>query len=74
MTEDQMQRLKWVAAHLDSLESLCIKLAQGHEGNKGDDLMLAGTFYSISNSIEREKTAMNAVIHEQEMGPKGGAS
>jgi hypothetical protein len=62
MTEEHTQRLNAVAAHLDSLHDLLIKLAQGSEGERGDDLTLAGTFYSLANSVESEKEALDAAI------------
>ena len=65
--------LNSVAAHLGSLRDLLIKLAQGNEGDHGDDLMLAGTFYSIAHSVECNRVALDAEIGRIEQTTDGGA-
>ena len=62
MTFEQQARFNLVAANLGALHDLMIKLAQGNEGCEGDDLLLAGTFYSLANSVEREKDSLDAAI------------
>lgn len=59
--------LNSVAAHLGSLHDLLIKLAQGNEGDDGDDLTLAGTFYSLANSIDCERVVLDAEIDKIEL-------
>lgn len=68
-------RLNDIAAHLDSLHSLLICLAQANEGHEAADLLVAGSFYAVSNSVRHEQTALDAVIEELEAAQReGGAS
>ena len=76
-------QLNDISAHLDSLSSLLFRLADGSEGDcsHGEDLGLAGTFYSIGNSIVCEKGRLDAIIDllekaENALGAtgKGGAA
>lgn len=74
MTFEQKTRLNLIAAHLSSLHDLLIKLAQGHEGERGDDLLMAGTFYSLANSIDGEKIKLDAEIDAIELTPEAPAN